>query len=310
MATMLAHAVSLAALLLVQGIAGLGQETAPPPVAAAVRIGAGDLIQISVYGSGDLSGSFRVDEKGEITLPLLGPVQVAGETAEEAGTAIAKRYVGADILKARPALVTVSIAEYATQGIVVNGEVQKPGVYPALGVRMLNEVMVAAGGVTPQASSQVVILRREDPTHPVKVTYDPTAATPVIPRVQLFPGDTVMVPNAGGVYVLGRVTKPGLYLLEERRTLTVEKALALAGGIGGGANSKHSHIVRTLADGRKEDIVFDSANILKGKSADIALKDGDILYVPVSTSKVIMQQAIADAISMGTMILTFRLTYY
>src|SRR5208283_3200032 len=144
---------------------------------------------------------------------------------------------------------TVFIAEYATQGILVNGEVKTPGLYPALGIRMFNDVMTAAGGVSAVASSKVIINRKSDPDHPITVDYNPEALTPVVPRIQIFPGDTITVPRAGIVYVLGRVNRPGGFVLDGRKALTVEAAMALAAGSGTAAAMNHVHLVRTLDDG-------------------------------------------------------------
>ena len=78
----------------------------------------------------DLSGRFRVDEKGDIDIPLIGRTHVEGETAEEAAALIEKRFVEAQILQPAESHATVFISEYATQGITVNGEVKTSGVYP------------------------------------------------------------------------------------------------------------------------------------------------------------------------------------
>src|ERR1017187_10013991 len=206
-----------------QAGAGFAQEITVPTsnVAPPLRIGSGDLIEVGVYDSPDLSGRFRVDEKGDIAVPLLGPVHVEGETAEEAGKTIQQRYVDADILKPSGARVIVFIAEYASQGITVSGEVKSGGLQAALGVRMFNDVMIAAGGVTPLASSRVIVTRKSDPDHPIAVEYNPEALTPVIPRIQIFPGDAITVPRAGIVYVLGNVMRSGGYILDGRRPLSV-----------------------------------------------------------------------------------------
>lgn len=311
MAKIFAYAAAGMAFLLMQAGGGFAQQAGSraEAKAAPLKIDSGDLVDVLVYDNPDLSGHFRVDEKGDIVFPLLGPVHVGGETAEEAGETIAKQYVAADILKEANAHATVFIAEFATQRILVNGEVRSPGAFPALGVRTLDEMVTAAGGETPQASSMLVITRKTDPENRITVEYDPGAASPVVPQVQIFPGDTITVPNAGGVYILGSVTRPGFYMLEQKRTLTVEKALALSGGSVQGANMKHAHIVRTLKDGKKEDIVFNANEILKGRAADIALKNGDIFYVPISNVKVAILRAINSAIGVGTSIATFRLAY-
>jgi len=302
---------AISVLLLAQPSAGLARQSgaAPPASAPPLRIGSGDLIEISVYDNPDLSGRFRVDEKGDIAVPLLGPVHVEGETAEEAGRTIEKRYVDADILKLSKAQVTVFIAEYASQGITVSGEVKNGGLQPALGVRMFNDVMIAAGGVTQLAASTVIVTRKSDPDHPFTVEYNPEALTPVIPRIQIFPGDTITVPRAGIVYVLGNVMRSGGYILDGRRPLSVETAMALAGGGGHAAALNRVHIVRTLEGGRKEDIIVAVNQIYKGKAPDVNLKDGDILYVPTSNGRLAAEQAISSALSIGTSVVIYRTAY-
>ena len=311
MAKTIAFAAAISALLLVQAGAGLAQQSGNPTPDSVppLRIGSGDLIEISVYDSPDLSGRFRVDEKGDITVPLLGLVHVEGETAEEVGTTVEQRYVDADILKPSKAHATVFIAEYASQGITVTGQVKTDGLVPALGVRMLNDVITAAGGVTPLASSKVIITRKGDPDHPITVDYNPEALTPVIPRVQIFPGDTVMVPRAGIVYVVGNVNRPGGFVLDGRRTLSVEEVMALAGGGGHAAAISRVHLVRTVEGGRKEDVILAVNLIYKGKAPDVALKDGDILYVPTSNAKLATEQAISSALNIGTSVLIYRTAY-
>jgi polysaccharide export outer membrane protein len=169
--------------------------------------------------------------------------------------------------------------------------------------------LTAAGGATPLASSKVIITRRSDPDHPLTVDYNPEALTPVIPRIQIFPGDTITVPRAGVVYVLGKVMRPGAYVLDGRQTLSVEKAMALAGSSGPAAAMNRAHLVRTLEDGRKEDIVLNVNKIQEAKAPDVAMKDGDILFVPQSTTKIVLLQAINSALGIGTSVAVYRTSY-
>ena len=128
--------------------------------------------------------------------------------------------------------------------------------YPALGVRKLQDVVVAAGGVSQAAASKVIITRKDDPAHPLTVDYNPEALKPVIPDIQIFPGDSILVPRAGIVYVVGNVQRSGGYVLDGRNQLTVEEALALAGGSSHAPDLRHVQLVRTLDDGRKEMIAL------------------------------------------------------
>ena len=136
--------------------------------------------------------------------------------------------------------------------------------------------------------------------------YNPTALKPIIPDVQIFPGDSILIPRAGVVYVAGNVVKPGAYVLDGRRTLTVEEVMALAGGGGKASAMKRVQLVRTMDDGRKEQITIPVNLIFKGQAPDVALIDGDILFVPTSTGKLITEQAITDAVGVGTGVVVYR----
>jgi polysaccharide biosynthesis/export protein len=134
---------------------------APP-----LKIGSGDLIEVTMFENPDLSGRYRVDEMGDITVPLIGHVHVAGMTANEAATTIEQALREDQILLPANSHATVFIAEYATQGITINGEVKTPGVYPALGVHKLNDLIAAAGGITQLAHRMSSLRTRTIPGIP------------------------------------------------------------------------------------------------------------------------------------------------
>jgi polysaccharide export outer membrane protein len=311
MAKTLAGAMTFCFLLCALIMAGKAQQSsavAPDPVPP-LRIGSGDLIEVSMFENPDLSGRYRVDEMGDITVPLIGRVHVDGMTAAEAATKIEQLYVEGQILLPADSHATVFISEYATQGVTINGEVKLPGVYPALGVHKLNDLIAAAGGVTQFAASHVVITHKEDPGNPTTVEYNPSALKPIIPDVQILPGDSILIPRAGVVYVGGNVNKPGAYVLDGRRPLTVEEVMALAGNGGHASAMKRVLLVRTLDDGRKESITIPVNLIYKGKAPDVALIDGDIVYVPTSNGRLVMEQAINSALGIGTSVAVYRTAY-
>jgi polysaccharide export outer membrane protein len=310
MAKTLARAMTFLFLLCAQTMVGMAQQSsaASPNPVPPLRIGSGDLIEVSMFENPDLSGRYRVDEMGDITIPLIGPVHVADMTADEAAAKIERLYVEGQILLPANSHATVFISEYATQGITINGEVKTPGVYPALGVHKLNDLIAAAGGITPFAASHVVITHKDDPGNPTTIEYNPTALKPIIPDVQIFPGDSILIPRAGVVYVAGNVARPGVYVLDGRRSLTVEAAMALSGGGGKASAMKRVQLVRTLDDGRKEAITIPVNLIYKGQAPDVALIDGDILYVPTSNAKLATEQAIQAALGIGTSVIVYKTT--
>src|SRR5204863_1798514 len=110
-------------------------------------IGAGDLLRISVFGVKDFDIDTRVSARGSVSVPLIGNVQVAGLTTDEAQAVIEKRLIAGQFML-HPE-VSVFEKEYATQGVSVLGEVQKPGIYPLLGSHGLFDVLSMAGGMTP-----------------------------------------------------------------------------------------------------------------------------------------------------------------
>lgn len=303
-------ALVIATCFLMLATATFAQQTGDSTANAAppLKIGPGDLIQVTIFEDADLSGNYRVDQNGDATLLLIGHIHLAGLTADEAAALIDKTYVENQILSEAGARATVFIAEYATQGITVSGQVRLPGVYPALGVRKLQDLIVAAGGVSQAAASQVIISRKDDPAHPLTVDYNPEALKPLIPDIQIFPGDSIIVPRAGIVYVVGNVARSGGFVLDGRNQLTVEEAMALAGGNNHAPDLRHVQLVRTLDDGRKEMITLPVDRILKGRAPDVAMKDGDILYVPTSNVKMASMQAINDMVSLGTSFVLYRAT--
>ena len=134
----------------------VGAQTAPTAVKLevpgpphALRINSGDLLDIGVFDTPELSEKLRVDEFGQITLPVAGVMKVAGMTAEEAADAIEAKLRSTDVMKAPH--VTVFISEFATQGVTVTGEVKSPGIYPLLGSHGLVDMLTAAGGTTQSA---------------------------------------------------------------------------------------------------------------------------------------------------------------
>jgi polysaccharide export outer membrane protein len=96
------------------------------PATYPLQIAAGDLLDLSVFDTPELSAKLRVDEHGAVTLPLGGSLSVSGLTAGEAGIAIEERFLRDAILKSPH--VSVTVLEYSTQGVTVLGEVKNPGV--------------------------------------------------------------------------------------------------------------------------------------------------------------------------------------
>ena len=257
-------------------------EGSSTPVAHPLQIAAGDLLEVRVFDTPELSCKLRVDEQGAVTLPLGVALAISGLTAEAAGIAIEDRLRHDAVLK--DPHVSVTVLEYSTQGVAVLGEVKNPGVYPLLGTHGLLDLMSAAGGATPNAGKAVTISHRTDLNHPIVVDVDSRPGSTAASNVDIRPGDTIVVSRAGIVYVLGDVGRPGGFLLGNSDHLTVLQAIALAQGANKTAALNRAKLIRKTDAGRQGSPVS-IEKILSDKASDELLADGDILFVPSSRAK-------------------------
>ena len=199
------------------------KDTADTP---AVKLGPGDLIEVSVYNVPELATKARVSNAGDIYLPLIDYVHVEGLSQEEAQTVIEKRLTDGGFV--RNPHVTIFVDEAASQGVTILGEVAKPGIYPDVADHKLYEIVSQAGGFTPAASRKIAIIRRNR-TDPIRLDLPRNLADDLSGNVEILPGDTITVPRAPIIYVVGDVGRPS-GLLVDNGSLTVLQALALAGG--------------------------------------------------------------------------------
>lgn len=262
------------------------KSTTTNAAAHPLEISSGDLLDVTVFDTPELSGKFRVDDRGAITLPLTGDIFVSGLTATQAGHAIESKFRSSDVMKEPH--ISITVLEYATQGVNVVGEVKNPGVYPLLGSHDVLDFISAAGGLTPNAGKAVTVTHRLDTEHPVVVLVDGKIGKSNASDVDIRPGDTVMVSHSGIVYVVGDVGKPGGFLIENNDRLTVMQAIALAQGTNHTAALDQATLIRKTSSGRTQ-IAVPLKKILANKSPDEPLADGDVLFVPVSGAKAALQ---------------------
>jgi len=280
---------NLAAMLLFAAAAAatpglLAQDAAHDLQAATVAaqstlfIGPGDLLDLSVYHVPELLLKARVDSNGYVSLPLVGDLKLAGLTVRDAQFHIADRLVILDLVK-KPE-VSLFVEEFATQGVTVYGEVSTPGIYPLMGPHNLFDAISAAGGLTPKAGHTVTVLHagKQGPEEVVDVPGD---GSPGKSNVTISPGDTVVVSKTGVVYVLGEVFKPGAFLMENNTSMSLLKAMALAGSATKLASLKHVVIIRKGAEGFSQtEVRLDK--VYRGQAPDMQLHAEDIVFVPLS----------------------------
>jgi len=248
---------------------------------ADLRIGVGDLLEVAVFGAADFDKQVRVSSSGEVSLPLVGPVKVAGLTTAEAEKLLEKKLLEGGYFN--DPHVSVFEKEYQTQGISVLGEVQKPGIYPMLGSHKLFDVISAAGGTTPKAGNQVTITRRDRSQPAENLTLAGNGSDSTKNNPDVMPGDTVVIQKAGVVYVVGDVHTPGGFIMDKPE-LTVLQALAMAQGANSTAKLDGARLIRKNGNQRQE-VPIALKKILASKSPDVNLQADDILFVPSSAAK-------------------------
>jgi polysaccharide biosynthesis/export protein len=253
-----------------------------PEDSSFLKLGGGDLIEVNVYNVPELSTKARVGNSGDVYLPLIDYVHVGDLSIEEAQTLIAKRLGDGGFV--RNPHVTIFLDESASQGVTILGEVSKPGIYPALGDRRLYDMISAAGGFTATAGRKVSIIRQHSQEAPITVNLPRNLADDLHDNVEILPGDTIMVPRAPIIYVVGDVGHPA-GLLVDNGSLTVLQALALAGGTNHTAKMGGVRIIRKGPDGMTETRV-PLKKMLEAKAPDITLQADDILFVPLSGARV------------------------
>jgi polysaccharide export outer membrane protein len=169
--------------------------------ASRYRLFSRDLIRVAVQGEPDVSVERRVDGLGEVNVPLLGQVKVAGLTPTEVQVTIAKRYVTDEIF-VRPEVV-VSVLEYSPKELMVLGQVTKQGkqILPPEAVSMpIIEAITAAGGFTRIAKGDGVKVTRKDErggeqSFTINVEKMIEGRGTSGEAFQLQPGDVVFVPE-------------------------------------------------------------------------------------------------------------------
>jgi len=261
-----------------------------------LRLGIGDLVEINVYNVPELAAKVRVSNSGDVYLPLIDYVHVAGLTTEEAQTLIEKRLSDGAFLK-NPH-VAVFVDEYASQGASVLGEVTKPGVYPVLGEQRLFDLISAAGGFTDKAGRSITVTHRNQSDKPVTVPLSRNLTDNPASNVEVFPGDTVIVRKADIVYVVGDVGRPSGFLMDSGN-LTVLKAIALAGGTNRTAKLNSAKILRKGPGGVSETPV-PLKKILQAKAADVTMEAEDILFVPSSSGRLLAGRTFEAAMQAAT----------
>jgi polysaccharide export outer membrane protein len=255
-------------------------------------VGIDDLLAVSVYDSPELTRTVRVGADGTIRLPMLKEkILVQGKLAGEIETAIAEELKAESIL-VEP-VVTVSVAEYKSRPISVVGAVKSPVTFQALPGTTLLDALTKAQGLSDDAGADIIVTRlvassdgkSSEVTQriPAKALMEKTDPLYNLP---LFGGEQIRVPEAGKIFVVGNVKKPGAFSVHDAvGNTTVLTAIAMSEGLDQYAQKVAYIYRREVPGGSAQGIPVELAKILDRKSPDINLEPNDILYIPDAKGK-------------------------
>jgi polysaccharide export outer membrane protein len=286
----------------------------PPTAYGGYMVGTGDLLDIRVAEEDDMTGRYQVMPDGSVELPLLkNPIQAAGLSTFDLAKSIRAELQKEDLIK--DPSVTVFIERGMSENVTVLGQVSRPGTYPIEQNTTVIDAISMAGGLTPTAGQYATINEHAQqsvpPAHPgsgetaqgsslqqtdkvisVDLQEIMSGSRPSA-NIQVHPGDVITISDAATVYVVGAVTRPGAFTVQDQANgITVMRAIALVEGTQPTASLGKTIIVRNSTDEKKrEEIPVELDKIMKGKAPDPVLQANDILFVPQSGFKQGMHRA-------------------
>ena len=240
-----------------------------------ILIGAGDLLQVSVFEAKELDKTVRVSSRGFVSLPLVGEIKINGLTAIEVEEKIEDMYKSRFI---KDPHVSIFVEEQISQRITLVGQFKKPGTYDYLSNQRLLDVIALGGGLS-ELAGQIVQVRRTR-----YVQGEPNTFIVDLDRlikegnvelnIRLNGGDVLFIPEAGVFFVDGAVRRPGSYPIKHKTV--VQEGLVEAGGFDSSAKKDKIKLVRVTENGERKIIDLD---LNETSSNEMPLKDRDILIV-------------------------------
>jgi len=283
------------------GATSLG-ESANLPVA---KIGRDDLIGITVYDAPELTRTVRVDSDGDIRLPMLrSHIKSAGLYPDQLENSITRALVDEKVMV--DPIVTVSVVEYRSRPITVAGAVRSPVTFQATGKVTLLDAISQAGGLTENAGPEILVSRSVASANDTSIALTERILVHALlnaedpaSNLKLEGGEDIRVPEAGRVFVVGNVKKPGVFSITDGSESSVLKALALSEGLDNYSGGT-AYIYRIDgSNGHKIEIPIEVKKILARKTPDVPLYANDMLYVPNSKGLKASAQALAIAVGTG-----------
>lgn len=245
------------------------------PVPTDYLLGPGDQLNIEVYGNKNDSMSLVVDRNGRISIPDIGPVNVAGQTLSQAKSLLGKKIanLGMGVRS------NITLGELRSFRIFVLGETKTPGSYLVSGMATMTHALYVSGGISEIGSYRNVQLKRRGKLIQTLDLYDLLLKGDTSKDVRLQPGDTLFIPSAKTlVSVGGGVRRSAIFELKNESTLS--QVLKLAGGFSEKAYPSLINLIRVNQQGSQELIPINYSNkkastrkVLAGDSIQVSKVD-------------------------------------
>lgn len=240
------------------------------PVPADYVLGPGDELRIRIWGQVNTQANLRVDRSGDIYLPQVGPVHVAGlpfsQLEAHLRDAVGRVYKNFNL--------TVDVGQIRSIQVYITGEARRPGVYTVSSLSTLVNAIFASGGPSVQGSLRRIQVRRNGAVVSTFDLYNLLLKGDKSKDVPLLDGDVVYIPAVGSqAAVTGSVAMPGIYELLPGESLG--SLLKDAGGVTAVASGARISIERI--DNRRDREAMEVADDAMGLSS--ALDDGDLIRV-------------------------------
>lgn len=246
------------------------------PVGPDYVLGPGDNLMVNMWGSQSARLSRTVDRQGEIALPEVGTITVAGLTIAQAQSSIQKA-LGTQFQDEH---VELSLGRVRTVRVYVVGDVQRPGAYDVSSLSTPLNALYEAGGPTSRGSLRTLKHYRGNQLIQEIDLYDFLLHGVRADVDRLLPGDTILVPPVGAqVSIAGMVRRPAIYELKGKDDL--KDVLNLAGGVLVTADLKEIRVERTLAHERHTMLQVQIPDGATGESnlPPFQVQDGDFIRV-------------------------------
>jgi polysaccharide biosynthesis/export protein len=238
------------------------------PVPADYIVGAGDELNVQLYGNQNRNLTLTVQRDGRINFPELGPINVTGQNFNSVKDTIEAR-VARQMIGVRA---SVSMGDTRAIRVFVLGEAKRPGSFTISGLGTITSALFAAGGVKPIGSLRSIQLKRQGQVVRMLDLYDMLIDGNTTDDAKLLPGDVVFIPPIGAtVTVDGEVKRPAIYEMKPGSATT--DAIRVAGGLTSEADQTKASLTRIGDNGNRSVLTVNPA-------AGQPVRNGDVLSVP------------------------------